>query len=120
MTYWDNFAAKLNAAGYRLSERHIAVSAAFFSVNVNCSSQASVFLEHLSPEMTDAEMICEIYKIRNTILAEQNVILTCMSAFSHIILMVNFATGMPLKFRENRLYNRDVWCYTIKDVLCAD
>ena len=73
MTYWDNFAAKLNAAGYRLSERHIAVSAAFFSVNVNCSSQASVFLEHLSPEMTDAEMICEIYKIRNTILAEQNV-----------------------------------------------
>ena len=30
MTYWDNFAAKLNAAGYRLSERHIAVSAASF------------------------------------------------------------------------------------------
>ena len=73
MTYWDHFAARLNAAGYRLSERHIAVSAAFFSVNVNCSSQAGLFLEHLSPEMTDAELICEIYKIRNTILAEQNV-----------------------------------------------
>lgn len=73
MTYWDNFAARLNAAGYRLSERHIAVSAAFFSVNVNCSSQAKIFLENLSPEMTDAELICGIYKIRNTILAEQNV-----------------------------------------------
>lgn len=34
-------------------------------------------------------------------LKENAVILTCMSAFSHIILMVYFATGMPLKFREN-------------------
>lgn len=73
MTYWDSFAARMNAAGYQLSERHIAVSAAFFSVNVNCSSQSMVFLEQLSPEMTDAEMICEIYRIRNTILSEQNV-----------------------------------------------
>ncbi len=63
----------MNAAGFRLSERHIAVSAALFSVNVNCGNQLKVMMEHLSPDMTDAEMICEIYRIRNTILAEQKV-----------------------------------------------
>ena len=62
----------------------------------------------------------QFLKFIGNALKENAVTLTCMSAFSHIILMVNFATGMPLKFRENRLYNRDVWCYTIKDVLCAD
>lgn len=71
--YWDNFAAQMNAAGFRLSERHVAVSAALFSVNVNCGNQLKVMMEHLSPDMTDAEMICEIYRIRNTILAEQKV-----------------------------------------------
>ncbi len=71
--YWDHFASQMNAAGYRLSERHIAVSAALFSVNVNCGNQTKVMLEHLSPDMTDAEMICEIYRIRNTILAELKV-----------------------------------------------
>lgn len=73
MDYWDSFAARMNAAGYRLSERHIAVSAAFFSVLVNCGKKTAVFLENLSPDMTDAQMICGIYKIRNTILAEQAV-----------------------------------------------
>ena len=52
--------------------------------------------------------------------AENAVILPRMAAFSCSCSMADFATGMPLKFRENRLYNRDVWCYTIKDVLCAD
>ena len=73
MDYWDSFASRMNAAGYRLSERHVSVSAAFFSVLVNCGKKVDVFLENLSPSMTDAEMICGIYKIRNTILAEQNV-----------------------------------------------
>ena len=73
MDYWDSFVARMNAAGYRLSERHIAVSAAFFSVLVNCGKKTAVFLENLSPDMTDAQMICGIYKIRNTILAEQTV-----------------------------------------------
>lgn len=72
-TYWDPFAAKMNAAGFHLSERHISVSAAFFSVNVNCGNHVDVFLKQLSPDMSDAEMICAIYKIRNTILAEQMV-----------------------------------------------
>lgn len=73
MDYWDSFAARMNAAGYRLSERHIAVTAAFFSVLVNCGKKTTVFLENLSPDMTDAELICGIYKIRNTVLAEQMV-----------------------------------------------
>lgn len=73
LNYWDNFAAQMNAAGFRLSGRHIAVSAALFSVNVNCGNQLKVMREHLSPDMTDAEMICETYRIRNTILAEQKV-----------------------------------------------
>ena len=43
----------------------------------------------------------QFLKFIGNALKENAVILTCMSAFSHIILMVNFATGMPLKFREN-------------------
>ena len=69
--YFDSFASAMNAAGYRLNERHIAVSAALFSVNVNCGAQANIFISNLSPDMTDSEMICKIYEIRNTILAEQ-------------------------------------------------
>ena len=71
--YWDSFAARMNAAGFNLSERHIAVSAAMFSVNVNCGTQADVFISNLSPDMTDAELICGVYKIRNSILSEQTV-----------------------------------------------
>lgn len=69
--YWDGFATRLNAAGFNLSQRHIAVSAAMFSVNVNCSAQADVFISNLSPDMSDVDLICGTYKIRNQILAEQ-------------------------------------------------
>lgn len=41
MDYWDSFASRMNAAGYRFSERHISVSAAFFSVLVNCGNNLS-------------------------------------------------------------------------------
>ena len=71
--YWDGFAATMNQAGFNLGGRHIAVSAAFFSVNVNCGAQASIFINNLSPDMTDEEMIRSIYRLRNTVLAEQNV-----------------------------------------------
>lgn len=71
--YWDKFASKLNRAGYRLDERHIAVSAAFLSVNVNCGPQAVLFLSLLNPEMTDEEIIIQIYRIRNIIMSEQYV-----------------------------------------------
>lgn len=71
--YWDGCYKKLNAAGFQLDERHIAVSAALFSVNVNCGNQTAIYLESLSPEMTDAEMICKIYELRNTTFAEQMV-----------------------------------------------
>ena len=43
----------------------------------------------------------QFLKFIGNALKENAVIITCMSAFSNIILMVNFATGMPLKFREN-------------------
>lgn len=69
--YWDGFAAKLNRAGFRLNERHIAVSAALLSVNVNCGPQAVLFVNVLDPDMTDEEMLIAIYRTRNTILADQ-------------------------------------------------
>lgn len=71
--YWDGFAQQMNAAGFNLSERHIAVSAAFLSVNVNCGAQANVFIQALSPTMSDEELIKGIYTIRNTTLANQRV-----------------------------------------------
>lgn len=71
--YWDAFSSRLNAAGYDLDNRSIAVSAALFSVNVNCGNQPDLFIRSLSPDMTDAEMICKIYDIRNTALADQMV-----------------------------------------------
>lgn len=69
--YWDGFQTALDKAGFNLSGRHIAVSAAMFSVNVNCGAQPDVFINNLSPEMTDIELICGTYKLRNTMLAEQ-------------------------------------------------
>lgn len=71
--YWDGFQAALDKAGFNLSGRHIAVSAAMFSVNVNCGAQPDIFINNLSPEMTDVELICGTYKLRNTMLAEQMV-----------------------------------------------
>jgi len=71
--YWDSLSAKMNAAGFRLSERHIAVSAALFSVSVNCGTYPDVFIQNLSPDMSDVAMICGIYKIRNSILASMKV-----------------------------------------------
>lgn len=71
--YWDGFARFMDASGYRMSERHIAVQAAFFSVNVNCGVQTQLYLAHIAPDATDAEMICQLYTLRNTVLAEQNV-----------------------------------------------
>ena len=71
--YWTPFKEKLNTAGFDLDNRHIAVSAALFSINVNCGSQPNVFINNLSPDMTDEEMIREIYHLRNTVFANQKV-----------------------------------------------
>lgn len=73
MRYWDGFEDKMNAAGYKLDQRHIAVSAALFSINVNCGPQANVFINNLSPDMSDDEMIRKIYQLRNTVFAHQKV-----------------------------------------------
>lgn len=71
--YWDVFRKRMDEAGYQLSTRHIAVQAAFFSVNVNCGTQTDLYLSEIRPDLTDAEMICRLYTLRNTVLAEQNV-----------------------------------------------
>jgi len=71
MTYWDDCKNKLNASGFDLDNRHVAVSAALFSVNVICVSQPNIFINHLSSDMTDEEMIREIYRLRNTVFAQQ-------------------------------------------------
>ena len=61
--YWDSFKDQMNNAGFNLDGRHIAVSAALLSVKVNCGTQAGTFINNLSPDMTDEEMIRGIYKI---------------------------------------------------------
>lgn len=71
MLYWDDFAKQLNAAGFHLNDRNIAVQAALFSVNVNCGPQPEIFLQELKPDISDQEFLDRIYEIRNTIFAEQ-------------------------------------------------
>lgn len=71
MLYWDDFAKQLNAAGFHLNDRNIAVQAAIFSVNVNCGPQPEIFLQELKPDISDQEFLDRIYEIRNTIFAEQ-------------------------------------------------
>ncbi len=71
--YWDGFQGKMDEYGFDLGNRHIAVSAALFSVNVNCGAQPDVFIKHLDPAMNDEDMIKGIYKLRNTVFAQQNV-----------------------------------------------
>lgn len=71
--YWRGFRDRLNEAGFGLDERHVAVSAAMFSVNVNCGPQPDVFIRELSPDMTDEELIRGTYRIRNSILSKQKV-----------------------------------------------
>ena len=71
MQYWDDFANKLNAAGFHLNDRHIAVSAAMFSVNVNCGAQPNIYINNLDPNLTDEDMIRGIYNLRNTVFANQ-------------------------------------------------
>ena len=71
MLYWDDFAEEMNAAGFHLNDRSIAVQAALFSVNVNCGPQAEIFIRELKPDISDQEFLDRIYEIRNTIFAEQ-------------------------------------------------
>lgn len=71
--YWDGFKDTMNTYGFDLDNRHVAVQAAFFSVNVNCGAQPNIFIENLDPSMSDEEMIRGIYELRNTVFAEQNV-----------------------------------------------
>ena len=68
--YWDECATQLNAAGYNLNERNIAVSAAILSINVNCGKQTKRYLQYLNPSMSDEEMIDKLYWIRNNICNE--------------------------------------------------
>ena len=71
MLYWDGLAEAMNAAGFRLGERNIAISAALFSLSVNCGPQPGLLIEGLDPAMSDAEMLDGIYRLRNTVFAGQ-------------------------------------------------
>ncbi len=71
MLYWDGIAEAMNAAGFRLGERNIAISAALFSLSVNCGPQPGLLIEGLDPGMSDAEMLDGIYRLRNTVFAWQ-------------------------------------------------
>lgn len=71
--YWTPFYNQMNQTGFNLKDRSTAVSSAFLSVNVNCGSQASLFVQNLSPEMSDEELIRGIYQLRNTVMADQMV-----------------------------------------------
>lgn len=73
MLYWDDFAREMDAAGFRLGERNIAVQAALFSVNVNCGPHPEIFIQELKPEISDQEFLDRIYELRNTVFAEMDV-----------------------------------------------
>lgn len=66
--YFSNTYKSLEDAGFCLTQRNISVSAAMLSVNINCGSQTCLYLNKLSPSMTDEEMINAIYNLRNTVL----------------------------------------------------
>lgn len=66
--YFAHTYRAMESAGYGLSQRNIAVSAAIMSVNINCGTQTSLYLQHLSPDMSDEEIVNKIYELRNTIL----------------------------------------------------
>lgn len=68
--YFENTRAKLDEAGYNLENRNVAVSAAILSISVNCGDITNVCLKYLNPNMTDEEMIDNMYYIRNTVLSK--------------------------------------------------
>ena len=71
--YWNETESRMNEAGFDLGNRHISVSSAIFSINVNCGNHTSLYLKELSPEMTDEEMIRKLYHLRNTVMAREHV-----------------------------------------------
>lgn len=72
--YWDGCAGRLNRAGFNLGGRSVAVSAAMFSVNVNAGVHTDQYLRMLKPEMTDEEMVCAIYQMRNGLMSDERVL----------------------------------------------
>lgn len=66
--YFEGTFRQMEAEGFSLEKRHIAVSAAILSININCGPKTALFLQELSPEMTDEEMLNRLYELRNTIL----------------------------------------------------
>jgi len=62
----------MNEAGYNLDARHIGVSAALFSSNVNCGQQTAKYLAAMSVDMTDEEMINTVYHLRRTGVTKTN------------------------------------------------
>lgn len=63
-TFYDDTYTKLKAQGIDLDERHIAVSAAILSLNVNCGSQTSKICGLINSSMSDEEIIRLLYANR--------------------------------------------------------
>lgn len=72
-SYWTGTYTKLKEAGIDLNERHIAVSAAIFSINVNCGSQTTRYINNLNASMSDEEMIDKLYDLRNNVMSQDYV-----------------------------------------------
>lgn len=65
-TYYDHTYTKLKEQGIDLDSRHIAVSAAILSLNVNCGTQSAKICALLNNDMSDAEMISTLYANRRS------------------------------------------------------
>jgi hypothetical protein len=70
---WDSMFNALENAGFHLKKRSIAVSSYLFSINIACGCGADVFINNISPDVSDEEFILEIKNIRNSVLAGQDV-----------------------------------------------
>ena len=62
--YYDGTYNKLKELGIDLDQRHIAVSSALLSLQVNCGSQTTKVCNILNADMSDAEMISTLYANR--------------------------------------------------------
>lgn len=62
--FYDHTYVKLKEIGIDLDSRHVAVSAAILSLNVNCGTQSTKICTLINNDMSDAEIISTLYANR--------------------------------------------------------
>lgn len=62
--FYDHTYNKLKEIGINLDDRHVAVSAAILSLNVNCGTQSTKICALINNDMSDAEIISILYANR--------------------------------------------------------